>query len=718
MSNFDEFLKKSQNIVQSFNNADTNYLIRQESEKLKDERSLMDRLSSVNYIQEFTDFLSNIEQHYVGKMLSFDYNETQFITNDDLLLKSHGFPKSSFLIATLKSFEKLEGIEHFILLSVNNFSKMEDDGEVKLAWVKHNKQTNLSGGLQQTEKTKRESIIDNQLKHMNYMSFSCHVLGMFYRTSDHHFAFSSQTNLVLSPVNYFILKPNEFIKNIIINHSAIEHSFNKNQDFKNFPIGKFRETESDVFSFGEKNPDVLIDLNVFRGKRTGFFGKTRLGKSNNAKIILSEFIKDNSRITNNKLKDKTGVVVFDENGEYANTNNQDHTSIYEKYKETGYVQVYSINKKKKDNLLLNFYINPNETMDILSFLLSGHKSIYVESFLTTDFWDTNKIGQFVERNHGNPIKLNEHEKIKFQLFWAMLYKAGYLYDGKVFFDYFNQLIVEPFSLSVILMNDLADYYQNEGSAEQDIFDDLKILTGDSDEAKFHKMCQLIDLFMELYIYHPETILKQNKRKYLFIETLLEMFNTTNKAGYKLLRRFKDFHSEKTTNNINSLVDDICDKAMIAIIDLSSTTNLDVKKYYAQRITSHIFQRLVYYFTENLLSEKPAVLGYYEEAHNLFPIEDNKGSIYYKLAKEGAKYNFSMIYVTQSPSNISQELLVQTENFFIGHLSAPKEIKALNALTYAYSHLNDDILRIKRVGLMKMFTDNHRFPISVQINKFV
>ena len=210
---------------------------------------------------------------------------------------------------------------------------------------------------------------------------------------------------------------------------------------------------------------------------------------------------------------------------------------------------------------------------------------------------------------------------------------------------------------------------------------------------------------------------------MLFEPLIEMLNTTNKAGYKLLRKFHEFHSYLSNNKIDNLVNDVCDNAIVAIIDMSSATNSEVKQYYAQRITENIFNRCVKYFNDNISHEKPYILGYYEEAHNLFP-SDSQGqnnkdgrNIYYKLAKEGAKYNFGMIYVTQSPSNISSELLVQTENFFIGHMSAPKEIAALNNISYYFDHLGHDIMSVKKVGLMRMLTDNHRYPIPVQIEKF-
>lgn len=73
----------------------------------------------------------------------------------------------------------------------------------------------------------------------------------------------------------------------------------------------------------------------------------------------------------------------------------------------------------------------------------------------------------------------------------------------------------------------------------------------------------------------------------------------------------------------------------------------------------------------------------------------------------------MIYSTQSPSTISKELLVQTENFFIGHLSSIEEASALSKLQIAYSGIENDILKARTPGFMRMLTMSNRFVIPVQ-----
>ncbi|MDH5507674.1 MAG: hypothetical protein OEZ02_10680, partial [Anaerolineae bacterium] len=111
--------------------------------------------------------------------------------------------------------------------------------------------------------------------------------------------------------------------------------------------------------------------------------------------------------------------------------------------------------------------------------------------------------------------------------------------------------------------------------------------------------------------------------------------------------------------------------------------------------------------------------YFEEAHNLFAVQDSneETKIYRRFAKEGAKYHIGMVYSTQSPTTINKDLLAQTENFFIAHISALDEVKALARLNVAYTDLIIDILHAKTPGYLRMLTSSHRFVIPVQANLF-
>lgn len=123
------------------------------------------------------------------------------------------------------------------------------------------------------------------------------------------------------------------------------------------------------------------------------------------------------------------------------------------------------------------------------------------------------------------------------------------------------------------------------------------------------------------------------------------------------------------------------------------------------------------FVSNTLNNSYVQL-YFEEAHNLFPVDDKDlTGVYARFAKEGAKFHIGMVYSTQSPSTINRELLAQTENFFVGHMSSQDETKALSRVQVAFAGHEQDILRAKTPGYMRMLTQSHRFVVPVQALKF-
>ena len=63
----------------------------------------------------------------------------------------------------------------------------------------------------------------------------------------------------------------------------------------------------------------------------------------------------------------------------------------------------------------------------------------------------------------------------------------------------------------------------------------------------------------------------------------------------------------------------------------------------------------------------------------------------------------MVYSTQSVTTINKDLLAQTENFFIAHMSSQDEVNALAKVNVAYNSLKDDILQAKTVGYVRLLT---------------
>ena len=187
------------------------------------------------------------------------------------------------------------------------------------------------------------------------------------------------------------------------------------------------------------------------------------------------------------------------------------------------------------------------------------------------------------------------------------------------------------------------------------------------------------------------------------------------GGPSMLRRYRILHSP-AAGDFTAEILSLLDGGKSVILDLGSATD-EIRRYFADQLSLAVFGHQEQKFVDNKLANHYVQL-YFEEAHNLFPVNDKDlTGVYARFAKEGAKFHIGMVYSTQSPSTINQELLAQTENFFVGHLSSLHEAQALCKVQVAFSGCDADILRTKTPGYMRMLSQSHRYVIPMQARKF-
>lgn len=157
---------------------------------------------------------------------------------------------------------------------------------------------------------------------------------------------------------------------------------------------------------------------------------------------------------------------------------------------------------------------------------------------------------------------------------------------------------------------------------------------------------------------------------------------------------------------------------IIIIDLS-VGDPESQVLYSERITRQIFTDAMSRFVEN----KPNnfIQFYFEEAHNLFPrnSDSNQTTIYNRVAKEGAKLNLGLVYLTQEVSSISSNILKNTQNWFIAHLNNTDEIREIQKY-YDFGDFTESLLRFSPandIGFCRVKTYSNPFTIPVQISRF-
>lgn len=622
------------------------------------------------------------EMRFVGYVMDIGYDSARIITCDPYKRAVGGVPKGSFLIMIPESLEGLA--PHFSLLRVEDVAPTPLTPQVQQTYFELHKKSmpNLDVWTQQE---------------LQWGALNTTVLGMFYPSpSDSSaLAFSGDVNTVQSAHRYRVLAPDEALLNLIVNGIVRKE--------RQIEIGKLRMTECLLPFAGTVPYSVPVHISVrdFQGYRTAMFGKTRLGKSNVVKLIAE------AAIEATKTERNVGQLIFDINGEYANDNPQDgNLSLRSKHADR--CLVYALNPREGTDyakqLKLNFYEQPESCIEVLSSLLDQNKrnAIYIKSFASVKLPSIPDILQLPIGDRTRPIR-------KVLLYWAILKAAGFDADEKRLID---------LGLRIVKARDFDPRFSDELRKAAYLDSKTGVPEPPSNLSQLVAEFKAIDTFRRKNPSDPALMSTGKSHDPIFDPddcALLEFLNPATGAGPSVLRPFQKFHSPNVGDFIQEIIDSL-DGGTTIILDLGNATD-EIRRYFSDMLSKAVFARQEEKFVSNKLADHFVQL-YFEEAHNLFPRDEKEiTGVYSRFAKEGAKFHIGMVYSTQSPSTIYQELLAQTENFFVGHLSSQDEVKALSRVQIAYEGLGNEIMRSKTPGYMRMLTFSHRFVIPVQAKKF-
>lgn len=616
-----------------------------------------------NPLKVYEKNLNKDSEFFIGYVMELGYEEGVIITNDFFKQQNHGIPKNSFLILKLIEEELNQKIpEHYILARVTEPTATPLSQETSRTYFE----------LHKSHMPEMDIFTKGELQ---WSALKINVLGTYYLNEGMNLEFAGDIESYFSPHLYSVFVPNEKMLEMMINLYVKENKFT---------IGKLRFSESKLY----KNIDVDVNVspNDFIGCRTALFGKTRMGKSNTVKIIAESIINTNRNI---------GQIIFDINGEYANANEQDGTSLYDKYKEK--CCRFSVSEKPNmESLKVNMYRDLKMGLEIIKQLMQmdNIKADYLNGFYNLEILTQEEQDQLKTEDYGEYVRYMRTES----LYKCVLKKAGFKLQKNynVYFDVRKEILekcLEPEEIQNI-------YYCNKW---------INIEDG-------------INYFTKVWEYYQANKQTINKSKPYFGEVQLSLLALlTGKrdgggvvSGASKLSKYMAYHSEASNDVINKILLEI-DRGKTVIIDLSNS-NPQIVNYFSDKICNMIFQKQMKKFTENSLKGS-YVQMYFEEAHNLFPSNDSDlTNIYNRLAKEGAKLNIGIIYSTQSISSLSRDLLKNTENFFIAHLNDNNEIKELTKF-YEFKDVGIDVQKTKSKGFVRMITRSHKYALPVQIKLF-
>ena len=630
------------------------------------------------------------KMRFVGYVLEIGYDTATIITSDPYKVAVGGIPRGSFLILAPRDLKGLP--PHFTLLRVLETAP-----------------TPLSVQVQQTyfelhKKSMPELDVWTQSE-LQWGALRCAVLGMFYpdKGDRTRVAFAGDVNTVVSAHRYRVYAPDENLLDLIVNGLV------RPKAAEPLAIGHLRPTENELASL--LNADAGVDATAttvkvsvedFKGARTAMFGKTRLGKSNVVKLLAQAII-DATRV------DKSvGQLIFDINGEYANDNPQDGSRSIRSANED-VCDVYALTRRPSTPsrpLRINFYENPATGIEILRSMLEqdNRKSIYIEGFTSVDLPSIEDA-----RKDTDPGSKTRGIR-RIQAYWAILHMAGFdanenrlrrLQGGNdegaflanshaagVFDPHFNQ----PFRAKVYGKGQEPSPPQSLDALVDELKAAIFFCRDNEDDVDVKKLFKADDLALFGFL----------------------VPKSSGSAGPAVLNRYRNYHHPAATDFVTEILESL-DQGHTVILDLGNA-NDQIRAFFADTLSRNVFQHQESKFTTDKLGRHFIQL-YFEEAHNLFPAKTDLTGVYARFAKEGAKFHVGMTYSTQSPSTIYGELLAQTENFFIGHLSSSQETSTLTKLQRAFAGVEEEIMRSRTPGFMRMLTKSHRFVIPVQARLF-
>lgn len=620
-------------------------------------------------------------EDFLGKPFYLDYDTARVLVSDRQRQDVDGLQRGSFLLAF---YDNDSSKKEVILLRTIGPVGLPQENDIFTSTIEYYK-----------DNFKDKSISEKMDSLTRYdFSFSgveCNVLGTFYEDEDGKVVFGSDIENYYTATNYTVYKPRGETLELIVNFGL----FDENESNNNFmKIGSVKY--SSTSSFQNLKSDVLVPTSDLIGKRTALFGKTRTGKSNTIKKIIQMV----DEVTDKK--NPIGQIVFDINGEYANTNQQDEgTAIFEILKEN--VERYSVYEKEGfKTLKTNFYDNIIEGFKIIKFQLEGENGDYLKSFLSINLAAPKK-DDFENDGDYRSAKVR-YDRLKVA-YLCCLHQAGfklpkpgkkYKFEGNKHLNTVINNDIDP--KKGITIPQAVTWFENvwENYFEDDYFKKYP----DKHEGKKWADEDLESvLIMLTRKRHPR---KSNNRR--------------DVSGFIKLRPINKYHTTENNNYKTDILKSLRG-GRIVLIDLSQGDE-DIQHLYSEELCKYIFDDAISNFTKN--KQNNYIQFYFEEAHNLFPKKDTKDltQVYNRIAKEGAKLHLGLIYATQEVSSISSNILKNTENWFISHLNNTEELREIKKFD-DFEDVADSLKRFspKDKGFVRMKVISSPYVIPVQIDKF-
>ncbi len=399
-----------------------------------------------------------------------------------------------------------------------------------------------------------------------------------------------------------------------IDNELLKVIFENNNDF-NFLIGHLSQNQE---------IKALVDGDKLFSKHIAVIGSTGSGKSCVVSKLLQEAIGFENGINKNKNNQKNShIILFDIHSEYKNAFLLDDA------------EKFNLNLLDVNSLVLPYWLmNSEELEDIFIESNESNSHNQISIFKQAVIMNKKKYNssKYHDINYDSPLYFNIHEVYNY------IYNINKEVIGKTIND--NNL---PKLADGTLIESREDKYFDSilNFTETSTAKDTKASNG-SFFGEFNRFCSRL-----------ETKLSDDRLAFL-------------------LKTRKDDNTDYKSEDFEDIM-----KQFIGYINKSNVTIIDLSgiPFEVLSITVSLISRLIFDFafnyskikhSKNLLNDIPIMLVC-EEAHNYIPnvneaqYKSSKKSIE-RIAKEGRKYGLSLMVVSQRPSEVSETIMAQCNNF--------------------------------------------------------
>jgi hypothetical protein len=477
-------------------------------------------------------------------------------------------------------------------------------------------------------------------------------------------------------------------------------------------IGYLRYTETPSVA-NQAKVAVTVDPTDFTGEsyghRTALFGKTRFGKSNTMKVIADTIL---------SASEPVGQIIFDPSGEYTYWNPQDsgclavrHATRCVRYslRPRAMAEELAHGLSQPKTLMVNFFDQPEVGHSLIRELWATELGERIPDYITPVMnWEALPLNACPDKA-SDPSGHN-HFWRTMGIWWAILVEAGFKPQSGLTCPVAFQKNTKAEIMADLALAPHLNLTKNKAGD--------RVLATDQPATMLPGIFRKVEELWRQHRDRKDWFEKSSDGSPYFnaIETgMLDVLSGRIGSGARKFLRFRKYHAITGSDVFTEIVREALDGKSV-FVDLS-TGDERVRKVIAKRVTQDLLAHMTHLFGTNSLNGRFVML-YFEEAHNLFPKDDRAlgDDVYNKVAKEGAKFNISMVYATQSITTLSPDLLKNTENFIVTHLDDDREVKELEHKR-AFRDIASDVERITSKGYVRMKTLSLPFALPVQIRKF-